>query len=161
MKKLQKEDPTVTESSALTAHYSVGRLLHWGALAYTQAHLYKALSLMSNHPECYSAVKDVAFWSSYDPTFSFAAAIMVLNYQLLQQSRHPFLVNVRQHWSPFSKAVFVLYGSGIAMVLPQTYLISYAAFGATHLIANCFMRAVEGAKVPRWEQYLRDKDLHR
>ena len=85
MKKLQKEDPSVTLSSAIKEHYSVGKLLSWGALAYTQTHLYKALCLMSNHPECYAAhLQDVAFWSSYDPTFTFAAAIMVLNYQLLQ-----------------------------------------------------------------------------
>ena len=38
-----------------------------------------------------------------------------------------------------SKALCVLYGSGIALVLPQTYLISYLTFGATHLIVNNIM----------------------
>ena len=65
---------------------------------------------------------------------------------------------MRQRWTPFSKAVFVLYGSGIAMVLPQTYLISYLAFGTTHLIVNKMLQWSQPAE-SQFEAYLREKDL--
>ena len=74
---------------------------------------------MANHPDYYTEfIKDVAFWSSYDPMFAMPALVMCMNYALIQNSKHPFLVNVRQHWTPFSRALFVLYGSGVAMALP-------------------------------------------
>jgi len=84
LKKLQQEDPSVTLKGAIREHYSIGKVLNWGMLAYTQTHLYKALCQMSNHPDCYTPyLQDVAYWSSYDPTFTLAGAIMALNYQLL------------------------------------------------------------------------------
>ena len=138
LKKLQKEDASVTISSLKRDHYSIGKVINWSFTAYTQIHVYKALCLMANHPEYYTEfVTDIAFWSSHDPTmFTMPLLVMALNYALLQNSQHPFLINVRQRWTPFSKALCVLYGSGIALVLPQTYLISYLAFGSTHLIVN-------------------------
>ena len=141
LKKLEKEDTTVTLYSLKEEHYSLGRVIGWGFTAYTQLHLYKALCLMANYPDYFTEfVRDVAFWSSYDPTFTLPAIVMGLNYALLARSRHPFLVNVRQRWTPFSKAIFVLYGSGISMVLPQTYLISYLAFGTAHLVVGELQR---------------------
>ena len=105
--------------STIRDHYSIGKLLSWSMTAYSQTHLYKALCQMSNHPECYAGhLQDVAYWSSHDPHFVLPAGVMILNYALIQNSTHPFLVNVRQNWSPFSKAVCVLYGSGLALVLP-------------------------------------------
>lgn len=128
--------------------------------AYTEAHLYKALSLISNHPEFYTEfLRDVSFWSSHDPNFIMPALVMALNYALLQNSRHPFLVNVRQHWSPFGKAVCVLYGSGVAMVLPQTYLISYLTFGLTHLVVTRLLKAAQGKSESEFDAYLRGKGL--
>lgn len=95
---------------------------------------------MANHPEYYSVfMKDVAYWSSFDPSFSMPALLMIMNYTLIQNSKHPFLVNIRQNWTPFSKALCIIYGTGITMVLPQTYLISYLAFGTTHLIVTKMM----------------------
>ena len=140
LKKLQKEDSSVTLNSAKRDHYQFGKILNWCFLAYSQTHFYKALCQMSNHPDCYGHIQDAAYWGSHDPHFILPAAVMFLNFALLQSSSHPFLVNMRQHWAPFSKAVFLLYGSGLAMVLPQTYLISYMAFGLTHLAASHIMR---------------------
>lgn len=137
MKKLQKEDPGVSLDSLKKEHYSFGKLASWGLTAYTQLHLYKALCLIANHPDYFSSyLANAAFWSSYDPTFTMPALVMGLNYALLARSKHPFLVNVRHRWTPFSKAVFILYASGISMVLPQTYLISYLAFGTSHLLVT-------------------------
>lgn len=160
LKKLQKEDASVTVSSALKQHYSIGKLMSWGLTAYTQTHIYKALCLISNHPDCYTPyLQDIGYWSSFDPHFALPALVMALNYSLLQNSRHPFFVNVRQHWTPFSKSIFVLYGSGIAMVLPQTYLISYLAFGTTHLLVNKLMQASRGKKESDFDEYLAEKGL--
>ena len=131
--------------------------------AYTQVHVYKALCLMSNHVDYYTEfVKDVVFWSSHDPTMvTLPVLVMAMNYTLIQRSRHPFLVNVRQRWTPMSKALFVLYGSGIAMVLPQTYLISYLAFGTTHLLINSLTARLLNppTKESKFESYLREKGL--
>ena len=120
LKKLQKEDPSVTLSSLKREHYSIGKIMNWGLTAYTQLHVYKALCLMANHTGYYTDfVQDVAFWSSHDPTMlTLPLLVMALNFSLLERSRHPFLVNVRQRWSPMTKALLVLYGSGVAMVLP-------------------------------------------
>ena len=63
---------------------------------FTQYHFYKALCLIANNPQYYAPyLSDVAYWSTYDPTFTLPLAVMVLNYNLLTRSRHPFLVNMR------------------------------------------------------------------
>ena len=82
LKKLQKEDPSVTLSSLKTEYYSIGKLINWGLTAYTQVHVYKALCLMSNHVDYYTEfMQDVAFWSSHDPTmFTLPVLVMTLNY---------------------------------------------------------------------------------
>ena len=65
-------------------HYSVGKFINWGLTAYTQVHVYKALCLIANYPEYYSVfMKDVAYWSSFDPSFSMPALLMLMNYTLL------------------------------------------------------------------------------
>ena len=43
MKKLKKEDASITIDSAIKEHYSVGKIISWGLTAYTQTHIYKAL----------------------------------------------------------------------------------------------------------------------
>ena len=91
---------------------------------------------MANHPHYYEHIKDAAYWSSYDPTFAMPIAVMILNYTLLNGSSHPFLVNIRQNWSETAKTLLVIYGSSLAIVLPQSYLISYMAFGVSHLIVR-------------------------
>ena len=73
----------MTMTSLKNEHYSVGKLLSWAFTAYSQTHLYKALSLISNHPDCYPLLQDVAYWSSHDPYFALPALVMVLNYNLL------------------------------------------------------------------------------
>ena len=85
LKKLQKEDRSVTLSQLKRDHYSVGKLVNWGLTAYTQVHVYKALCLMSNHVDYYTDfMQDVAFWSSHDPTmFTLPVLVMALNYTLL------------------------------------------------------------------------------
>ena len=115
LKRLQKEDPAVTLESLKRDHYTIGRLINLTFTAYTQVHIYKALSLMSNYPAFFAFA---APWCSHDPLFVLPAFVMALNYSLLENSRHPFLINVRQNWSPFTKALAVLYGSGMALVLP-------------------------------------------
>ena len=40
---------------------------------------------------------------------------------------------MREKWSPLSLTLLSIYASCFAIVLPQTYLISYLAFGSTHL----------------------------
>jgi hypothetical protein len=71
---------------------------------------------------------------SHDHTFVLPLAVIYLNYHLLSGSHHPFLVNITRQWSTLAKGLLVLYGSCLSIVLPQTYLISYLAFGATHLL---------------------------
>ena len=84
LKKLQKEDKSVTVDSLKREHYPIGRLISWGFTAYTQVHVYKALCLMANHSDYYSDfIIDVAFWSSHDPMFAMPALVMSLNYALL------------------------------------------------------------------------------
>jgi hypothetical protein len=61
---------------------------------------------------------------------------MALNYRLLRHSEHPFLINVRSKWSPLATALFVVYGSCLSIVLPQTYLISYMAYVGTHMVVR-------------------------
>ena len=60
-----------------------------------------------------------------------------------------------------SKAVCVLYGSGVTLVLPQTYLISYLSFGATHLIVNMIIAHFKSKQhvESEFEAYLREKGL--
>ena len=50
---------------------------------------------MANHPQYYEHIKDAAYWSSHDPTFTLPIAVMLFNYVLLSNSTHPFLVNIR------------------------------------------------------------------
>ena len=39
---------------------------------------------MANHPDYYTEfIKDVAFWSSYDPMFAMPAIVMCMNYALI------------------------------------------------------------------------------
>ena len=46
------------------------------------------------------------------------------------------------------------------MALPQTYLISYLAFGGTHLLVNKIMQYVQPpARQTPFEDYLESKDL--
>ena len=59
-------------------------------------------------------------------------AVMILNYIGLIKSEHPFLVNVRKS-NPLALGLFILYSSGLSIVLPKTYLVSYLAYGTTHL----------------------------
>ena len=98
--------------------YSGSQLLSCLFMSYTQLHIYKALCTMANHPHYYEHIRDAAYWSSYDPTFTMPLAVMVLNYILLSQSRHPFLVNIRKNWSEMAKSMLVIYGSALAIVLP-------------------------------------------
>ena len=59
-------------------------MVSWGFTAYTQVHLYKALCIIANHPDYYTEfIKDVAFWSSYDPMFAMPAVVMCMNYALI------------------------------------------------------------------------------
>ena len=76
---------------------------------------------------------ELLFWSSYDATYLMPIAVMLLNYNLLTKSEHPFLVNIKQ-MNPFWLQVLVLYSSGLAIVLPRTYLIGYLAYGSTHIL---------------------------
>ena len=85
LKKLKKEDASVTLASLKNEHYSIGKVITWGMTAYTQVHVYKALCLMANHVDYYTEfIQDVAFWSSHDPTlFTLPLLVMTLNYALL------------------------------------------------------------------------------
>ena len=60
-------------------------------------------------------------------------AVMMLNYVGVMKSEHPFLVNVRKS-NPITVSLFILYGSGLSIILPKTYLISYLAYGTSHLL---------------------------
>ena len=105
-----------------------------GLSAYSQLIVYKALCQMANYPQHFSA--DAALWASYDTTFTMPIAVMALNYLLVQKSDHPFLVNVRDRWSPLGKGFLVLYGSCMAIVLPKSYLIAYLGYGTAHLLVR-------------------------
>ena len=113
--------------------YSGSSMLSCLFASYTQLQLYKALCVMANHPQYFEHISDAAFWSSHDPTFTLPIGVMIFNYVLLSRSSHPFLVNIRQNWSELARALLVIYGSALTIVLPQSYLISYLAFGTSHL----------------------------
>ena len=89
---------------------------------------------MANHPSYYTHIQDATLLSAHDPTFTAPIAIMLLNYVLLQKSDHPFLWNIRQNYGFLIKSFLVMASSSVAIVLPQTYLISYLAFGVSHLV---------------------------
>ena len=96
---------------------------------YIQLIFYKALNSIAMSAK----TEDLLYWSSYDATYLMPIAVMLLNYNLLKKSEHPFLVNIRQ-MNPFWLQIFVLYSSGLAIVLPKTYLIGYLAYGSTHIL---------------------------
>ena len=86
---------------------------------------------MSNYPSIYTDSLHL-----YDPTFILPMAFMSLNYLLLQRSDHPFLINLRNNWSPITKGLLIIYASAFSIVLPQTYLVSWIGFGMTHLVVK-------------------------
>ena len=91
---------------------------------------------MANHPSYYAHIKGAQLLAAHDPTFTAPIAVMLMNYVLLQWSDHPFLFNIRQNYGFLFKASLVMASSSVAIVLPQTYLISYLAFGVCHLIVR-------------------------
>lgn len=58
-------------------------------------------------------------------------------------------MNVRNKWSTLSTMLFVVYGSCLTIVLPQTYLISYMAFGVTHMMVRA---------VTRWQREKKERE---
>jgi hypothetical protein len=75
-------------------------------------------------------------------------AVMWLNFHLLKGSTHPYLINIRENWGTISLGLTAVYGSCLAIVLPQTYLLSYLSFGATHILIRWF-KHLQRAKVER------------
>ena len=115
------------------SYYAPSHLISVMFGAYGQLIVYKGLSLASNHPAYYP---EMSHWLTIDSTFILPLFLMGLNYILVQKSDHPFLINVRERWSPLTKSFCILYGSALAIVLPKTYLISYCSFGIAHLLVR-------------------------
>jgi hypothetical protein len=90
--------------------------------------------------------KEMAYWCMYDATYSLPAAIMLLNYTTLVTSEHPFFARLKQG-NPLFLGLAVLYGSGVAFVLPKTYLIAYLAYGTTHLLIRSLRSAIVSRRV--------------
>jgi len=59
---------------------------------------------------------------------------VILNYMLLNNSSHPWLVNVRQSWSPFYQLLASVYLSAALIVLPQSFTWAYLSYGFVHLL---------------------------
>ena len=110
---------------------------------------------MSNYPQYYpqwNNPTDGVFGSlsgpllSYDQTFILPLAVMSLTYRLLKHSEHPFLINLREKWTPLATMLFVVYSTCLSIVLPQSYLISYLAYVGTHIMVRGFRRALRERK---------------
>ena len=56
------------------------------------------------------------------------------------------MINIRNRWTPMAKMLIITYLSCVSMVLPQSYVISYMAFGVTHLMVELVRRRLEERK---------------
>jgi hypothetical protein len=83
---------------------------------------------------------------SYDQTFILPLALMAMNYRLIKHSEHPFLINMRNKWSPLATMLFVVYSSCVTIVLPQAHLVSYMAYVGTHIMVRGIRRALKERK---------------
>eukprot|EP00347_Sterkiella_histriomuscorum_P015910 403355219 len=63
---------------------------------YGQYIMVRALNTMSNYPQYYP--EHISTMLQHDPTFIMPMALMLVNYLLLKNSDHPFLINIRNRW---------------------------------------------------------------
>ena len=92
--------------------------------------VYSGLYVAQQYPEYSEAV---SIFCEHDPTFIFPVGIIALNYILLNNSAHPWLINIRESWTPFWKMLGMVYLSSGFIVLPQSFSIAYMSYGLTHL----------------------------
>ena len=133
---------------------------------YGQVIVYKALAVMSQHPEHYP---EYAKWLVHDPYFVLPIVVMAANFNLIKNSEHPFFVNVRRDqnkWvtrlidsargiEPKSKvdptlprdsrislihSVLCLASGVLFIALPQSYSIAYLSYLSTHFAIRAVRR---------------------
>jgi len=85
----------------------------WG-----QFELYSALYTVQHYPQYQTALGAAEVFCNHDPTFILPALIIPLNYLMLNNSTHPFLINIREGWTPLFKLLASVYISFGFIILP-------------------------------------------
>ena len=117
----------------LRSYYLPSSLLSSGFQIYAQACIYQALYVIQHYPQYAGSAQAVQFFCEHDPTFTTPVLAVILNYCILRNSEHPWLVNVREGWTPFYQLLASVYLSAAFIVLPQSFTWAYLSYGLAHL----------------------------
>ena len=75
-------------------------------------------------------------FTQHDTYFIGPIFCVAMNYALIQASRHPWLVNVREGWSDTAKWATSLYAAAPFIVMPQSMTVAWLSYGTVHLLMN-------------------------